>query len=102
MTSFSSIPDAVAAIRDGKFVIVVDDEERENEGDLIIAAEDMTEEKMAFMIRPTGGVVCLSLSNEIADRLDLPPMVQPNTSKRGTPYTVSIEAKDVETGISAK
>ncbi len=83
-------------------VIVVDDEDRENEGDLVVAAEHMTPEKMAFIIRHTGGVVCLSMSNDIADRLQLPPMVSRNTSSRGTPFTVSIEAAaGVTTGISA-
>ncbi len=102
MTPFDSVTDVLAALRAGKFVIVVDDERRENEGDLVMAAGHVTEERMAFMIRHTGGVVCLSLSNEIADRLDLPPMVARNTSKRGTPYTVSIEAAEgVTTGISA-
>ena len=86
----------------GKFVIVVDDAERENEGDLVLAAEFATAEKLAFMIRHTGGVVCLAMSNQIADQLDLPAMVSHNTSKRATQFTVSIEAKDgVDTGISA-
>lgn len=80
----------------------MDDEARENEGDLILAAEHVTTEKMAFIIRNTGGIVCLSLSNAIADQLDLPPMVEKNTSQLGTSFTVSIEAaKDVTTGISA-
>ena len=83
-------------------MIVVDDEDRENEGDLVIAAEHITEQKMAFMIRHTGGVVCLPLSNDIADQLGLPPMVHENTSRFGTAFTVSIEAaKGVTTGISA-
>jgi 3,4-dihydroxy 2-butanone 4-phosphate synthase/GTP cyclohydrolase II len=101
MPDFSTISAALDALRAGKFIIVVDDEHRENEGDLVIAAQHITPEKMAFMIRYTGGVVCLALSDEIADVLNLPPMVHHNTSKRGTPYTVSIEAKDVDTGISA-
>lgn len=93
---------ALDALKKGKFVIVVDDEDRENEGDLVLAAEHATSEKLAFMIRHTGGVVCLALSNAIADRLDLPAMVLKNTSKRATPFTVSIEAREgVETGISA-
>ena len=93
---------ALAALKAGKFVIVIDDEDRENEGDLILAAEFSTPEKLAFMIRNTGGVVCLALSNAIADRLDLPSMVLKNTSKRATPFTVSIEARQGEdTGISA-
>lgn len=83
-------------------LIVVDGEDRENEGDLILAAEHITDEKMAFIIRHTGGVVCLSLSNAIADQLDLPPMVSKNTSQLGTSFTVSIEAAEgVTTGISA-
>lgn len=84
------------------FIIIVDDPDRENEGDLVLAAEFATPEKLAFMIRHTGGVVCLALSNAIADQLELPHMVEKNTSKRGTPFTVSIEAKEgVTTGISA-
>lgn len=102
MTPFAPVSQAIEVLRAGKFVIVVDDEARENEGDLVMAAEHVTEESMAFLIRHTGGVVCLSLTNETADRLDLPPMVSRNTSKRGTPYTVSIEAAEgVTTGISA-
>ena len=84
-------------------IIVVDDEQRENEGDLVIAAEHITEEQMAFLIRHTGGIVCLPLSNTVADQLELPPMVAQNTSSRETPFTVSIEAVEgVTTGISAK
>ncbi len=100
--SFCSVTRAVSALKRGQFVIVVDDADRENEGDLVLAAEFATPEKLAFTIRHTGGVVCLSLSNAIADRLELPSMVQRNTSKRSTPFTVSIEAKEgVDTGISA-
>lgn len=103
VSDLSPIRAAIDALREGKFVIIVDDEDRENEGDLVLAAEQMTTEKMAFMIRYTGGVVCLALSNAIADQLDLPPMVKRNMSKFGTPFTVSIEAAEgVETGISAK
>jgi 3,4-dihydroxy 2-butanone 4-phosphate synthase / GTP cyclohydrolase II len=100
---FNKIEKAIEDIRIGKMIIVVDDENRENEGDLVVAAEHMTKEKMAFIIRNTGGVVCLSLSNKLADKIDLPPMVQKNTSKRETPFTVSIEAAEgVTTGISAE
>ena len=103
MATFATIPQAMLALQAGQFVVVVDDEDRENEGDLVIAGDHITEEKMAFMIRHTGGVVCLPLSNTIADQLDLPPMVEENTSKFGTPFTVSIEAAEgVATGISAK
>ena len=90
------------ALKNGDMVIVVDDEDRENEGDLVMAAEHITEEKMAFIIKNTGGVVCLSLSNEIADKLDLPPMVSRNTAQHQTQFTVSIDAKEgTTTGISA-
>jgi len=99
---FSTIPQALETLRTGGMLIVVDGEERENEGDLIIAAEHISDSKMAFIIRHTGGVVCLSLANTIADQLDLPPMVSKNTSNLGTPFTVSIEAAEgVTTGISA-
>lgn len=99
---FSSVPQAIAALKRGQFVIVVDGADRENEGDLVLAAEFATPEKLAFIIRNTGGVVCLALGSAIADALELPSMVQRNTSKRGTSFTVSIEAKEgIDTGISA-
>ncbi|MFA5799683.1 MAG: 3,4-dihydroxy-2-butanone-4-phosphate synthase [Candidatus Peribacteraceae bacterium] len=98
----TAIRQAIAALRKGRFIIIVDDADRENEGDLVLAAQFATTEKLAFMIRHTGGVVCLALSGMVADLLDLPAMVERNTSKRSTPFTVSIEAKDgVDTGISA-
>lgn len=100
---FNRIVQALADFKAGKLVIIVDDEERENEGDLVMAAEFVTPAAMAFIIRYTGGVVCLSLSNELADRLDLPLMVPQNTSKRGTPFTISIDAaQGISTGISAE
>ena len=100
--SFTSIPKALDALRAGRMVIVVDDEHRENEGDLVMAGQHITTEAMAFMIRNTGGVVCLALSNGIADQLDLPSMVRRNTSRLGTQFTVSIEAAaNITTGISA-
>jgi 3,4-dihydroxy 2-butanone 4-phosphate synthase / GTP cyclohydrolase II len=103
MSHFSSITEGIDALRNGQMIIVVDDEQRENEGDLVIAAEHITEEQMAFLIRHTGGIVCLPLSNTVADQLELPPMVAQNTSSRETPFTVSIEAVEgVTTGISAK
>ena len=93
---------AIDALKAKKFVIVVDDETRENEGDLVLAGEFADAEKIAFMIRYTGGVVCLALSSAIADQLSLPSMVLRNTSKRSTSFTVSIEASHgVDTGISA-
>ncbi len=103
MPSFATVPQALEALKAGRMIIVVDDEARENEGDLILAGEHVSEEVMAFVIRHTGGVVCLALSNAIADQLELLPMVQQNSSKRGTPFTVSIEAREeVDTGISAR
>lgn len=103
MTQVAPITDALDALRSGQMVIVIDDEDRENEGDLVLPAEFVTSEKMAFFIRHTGGVVCMPLSNAIADQLELPPMVSQNTSKLKTPFTVSIEAAEgVTTGISAE
>ncbi|MEK7625288.1 MAG: bifunctional 3,4-dihydroxy-2-butanone-4-phosphate synthase/GTP cyclohydrolase II [Patescibacteria group bacterium] len=99
----NNIEQAIEDLKAGKMVIVTDDENRENEGDLVIAAEFITAEKMAFIIRHTGGVVCLSLEDEIANRLDLPSMVKNNNSKNTTAFTVSIEAAEgVSTGISAE
>lgn len=100
---FDSIENAIEDIKSGQMIIVVDDENRENEGDLVVSAEHLTTEQMAFIIRHTGGVVCLSLSNKLADQVDLPPMVLKNTSKNQTSFTISIEAvKGVTTGISAE
>ncbi|MDD4286800.1 MAG: bifunctional 3,4-dihydroxy-2-butanone-4-phosphate synthase/GTP cyclohydrolase II [Candidatus Peribacteraceae bacterium] len=102
MPPFASVSQALEALKAGRMIIVVDDEERENEGDLVCAAKHISEETMAFIIRHTGGVVCLSLSNAIADQLRLPPMVRENSSRHQTPFTVSIEAVEgVDTGISA-
>ena len=93
------------AIRDllqGKMIILVDDEDRENEGDLTMAAEFVTADAINFMTKYGRGLVCLALDSNIADKLDLQPMVRDNTSKFGTGFTVSIEAKKgVTTGISA-
>ena len=103
MSQLANIPDILEDLRLGKPVIVVDDENRENEGDLIIAAEHASEENIAFTIRYTGGIICLAMPNSMADHLELPPMVNHNTAKRETAYTVTIEAKeDIDTGISAK
>jgi 3,4-dihydroxy 2-butanone 4-phosphate synthase/GTP cyclohydrolase II len=99
----ASVPTLIAELQAGRPVILVDDEARENEGDIIIAAEKTTAEVIAFTIRHTGGVICLAMPNELADHLDLPPMVHHNQARRSTAYTVSIEARvGVETGISAK
>jgi 3,4-dihydroxy 2-butanone 4-phosphate synthase len=96
------VENAMAALRAGKGIIITDDEDRENEGDLVFAAENMTVKDMALMIRECSGIVCLCLTNEKADALDLPYMVEENTSNFQTPFTVSIEAKEgVTSGISA-
>ncbi|WP_299009903.1 3,4-dihydroxy-2-butanone-4-phosphate synthase [uncultured Shewanella sp.] len=93
---------ALASLKIGGGVLVVDDEDRENEGDLIFAAESLTNEQMALLIRECSGIVCLCLTQERIKQLALPPMVAENTSQYGTAFTVSIEAKvGVTTGVSA-
>lgn len=100
---FNTIEEAIDDIRDGRMVILVDDEDRENEGDLCMAAEKVTPEAINFMAKYGRGLVCLSLSPEKVDELELPMMSDVNTSSFGTGFTVSIEAKKgVTTGISAK
>ena len=97
-----SIEDAVQAIKNGEMIILVDDEDRENEGDITIAAEQVTPEIINFMVTHARGLVCLALGGEMVDRLELPLMAQSNESKFGTNFTVSIEAREgVTTGISA-
>jgi len=93
---------ALAALVSGQGVLVVDDENRENEGDLVFSSEHITTEQMAMMIRECSGIVCLCLTSEKVAELELPMMVSSNTSKHGTSFTVSIEAKHgVTTGVSA-
>lgn len=93
---------ALAAMRKGRGVLVVDNADRENEGDLIFAAETMTIEQMAFMIRECSGIVCLCIKKDVADKLKLPMMVTNNTSTYGTAFTISIDAAEgVSTGVSA-
>ena len=93
---------AIAAIKAGQGVLIVDDEDRENEGDLIYAAETITPQQMALLIRECSGIVCLCLTDEKADELELEPMVKNNTNKNGTAFTVTIEAaRGVTTGVSA-
>jgi 3,4-dihydroxy 2-butanone 4-phosphate synthase / GTP cyclohydrolase II len=100
--SISTIKEAIVDIKSGKMVILVDDEDRENEGDLCMAAEYVTPEAINFMARYGRGLICLSLSEDLADKLRLYPMVRDNRSRFGTAFTVSIEAKrGVTTGISA-
>lgn len=93
---------ALAAMRRGQPVLVLDDEDRENEADLIVPAEALTVETMAMMIRHGSGIVCLCMTGERLDALDIPPMVDQNTSRMGTAFAVSIEAREgVTTGVSA-
>ncbi len=99
---FATIEDAVQAIRDGRMIIVVDDEDRENEGDLTIAAEKITPEAINFMARYGRGLICLSMTGERLDQLEIPLMVEKNTTTFNTAFCVSIEAKHgTSTGISA-
>ena len=99
---FASIQEAAELYRRGEFVIIVDDEDRENEGDLCLAAEKVTPEAINFMARHARGLICLALTEERCAELDLPLMVEQNTSTYGTAFTVSIEARGrVTTGISA-
>jgi len=100
--SLSPISDALEALRAGRPVIVADDENRENEGDIIISAELATPEVMAWMVRWTSGLICAPMPADLADSLNLPPMVESNEDARSTAYTVSVDAADgVTTGISA-
>lgn len=97
------IKEALEAFRKGRFIIVTDDFDRENEGDLIAAAEFTTEEMMGFMVRHTSGVVCVAIDSGRARRLALPPMVTHNQDSKGTAFTVSVDFKeDISTGISAR
>src|SRR5687767_15773725 len=102
---FASIEDAVAEIREGRIIIIVDDEDRENEGDLVCAADAVTPEIINFMARHARGLICAALTNERADELDLPLMTETNTDPQGTAFTVSVDAArrfGVTTGISAQ
>ena len=99
---FHTIEEAIEDIKAGKMVVLIDDEDRENEGDLTIAAEKITPETINFMATHGRGLICLSLTPDRVEDLKLPMMAETNTSSFGTPFTVSIEAKKgVTTGISA-
>ena len=101
-STLSSIEDAVKDFKEGKFVIVVDDEDRENEGDLVIAAEKITPEKVNFMLKNARGVLCAPITLSRCDELDLPHQVADNTSVLGTPFTVTIDKLEgCTTGVSA-
>ena len=98
----SRIEEAVADIKNGKMVIVVDDEDRENEGDFIIASEKATVQDVNFMMKEGRGLLCISINNQTAQKLELTPMVNSNTTSHGTNFTVSVDAiKNSTTGISA-
>jgi len=102
MTVFATIPEAIEDIKAGRFVIIVDDESRENEGDLAMAAEKVTPEGINFMAKYGRGLICLPITKQRLEELRIPLMVQDNTSRHSTAFTVSIEAKHkVTTGISA-
>ncbi|MEW6049787.1 MAG: bifunctional 3,4-dihydroxy-2-butanone-4-phosphate synthase/GTP cyclohydrolase II [Candidatus Zixiibacteriota bacterium] len=99
---FNSVPEAIEDIRRGKFVVVVDDEDRENEGDLIMAAEKVTSESVNFLARHGRGLICVPMTEERIENLGLHPMVEKNTAKLGTRFTVSVDAlRGTTTGISA-
>jgi 3,4-dihydroxy 2-butanone 4-phosphate synthase/GTP cyclohydrolase II len=100
--ALATIPEAIEDIKAGKFVIVVDDEDRENEGDLVMAAEKVTAESINFMARYGRGLICMPMTGERLDALRIPMIASNNTSKFGTPFTIPVEAREgTTTGISA-
>ena len=100
--ALATVPEALSDFKSGKFVIVVDDEERENEGDLVVAAQLVTPEHISFMTRHGSGLVCMPIVAKRLDELGIAPMVEHNTSRLGTAFSVSIDAKEsVTTGASA-
>jgi len=102
-TSTERVENALLKLQQGKGVLLVDDENRENEGDIIFPASTITEKDMALLIRECSGIVCLCISEEKSRHLNLRPMVETNNSKNQTAFTISIEAKEgVESGVSAK
>lgn len=102
MKQFPQIVEIIAEFRDGKFVIIVDDEDRENEGDLAFAAQTCTPEKINFFAREGRGLVCIAMEGKRLDELQIPPMVSENSSRFGTAFAVSVEAREgTTTGISA-
>src|SRR5947199_1317343 len=100
--TLATVPEAVADFKAGKFVIVVDDEDRENEGDLVVAAQLVTPDHVSFMTRHGSGLVCMPVVAKRLDELGIAPMVERNTSRLGTAFSVSIDARDTTTtGASA-
>ncbi|RDU60456.1 bifunctional 3,4-dihydroxy-2-butanone 4-phosphate synthase/GTP cyclohydrolase II [Helicobacter marmotae] len=95
------VKDAIEAIKKGEMIIIMDDEDRENEGDLVMAGIFSTPQKINFMAQEARGLICVSITQDIAKKLDLPPMVQKNDSNHETAFTISIDAKEAKTGISA-
>lgn len=102
MSKLNSIPETITHLKSGKMIVVVDDEKRENEGDLMIAAEKVTPDAINFMTKYARGLLCLVLTEDLAQRLNLYPMTMDNTSKYGCNFTISVDAKEnITTGISA-
>ena len=99
---FSKIEEAIQALKEGRIIIVVDDEDRENEGDFVAAAERVTPETVEFMITHGRGQLCMPILPEVAPRLELGPMVDRNTAPHQTPYTVPVDHRSCRTGISAE
>lgn len=103
MNANQRVKKAIEYLKNKKGVIVTDDEDRENEGDMFFSAENLTEKQMALLIREGSGIVCICMSNDDADKLELPLMVEKNTSTYKTGFTITIEAaENVTTGVSAK
>ncbi|RAX59261.1 bifunctional 3,4-dihydroxy-2-butanone 4-phosphate synthase/GTP cyclohydrolase II [Helicobacter monodelphidis] len=98
---FQRVKEAIEAIKNGEMIIIMDNENRENEGDLVFAAEFSTAEKINFMAQEARGLICVSITQDIASQLGLKPMVKKNNSNHNTAFTVSIDAKEAKTGISA-
>jgi len=101
MFIFNSIEESLNALKNGEIIIVTDDENRENEGDFICAAEFATTENVNFMAKYGRGLICMPMSRQLAEKLSLPPMVEKNTDNHETAFTVSIDHVDTTTGISA-
>ncbi len=95
------VQEAIEAIKNGDMIIIMDDEERENEGDIVYAGEFSSSDKVNFLVTQARGVLCVSITKDIADKLDLPLMVNNNSSNHETAFTVSIDAKNAKTGVSA-
>ena len=101
MSDFATVEQAIEDIKNGKMIVVVDDEDRENEGDLIVAAETVTPEDINFMATYAKGLICTPIDGKRLDELNIGQMVANNTDNHETAFTVSIDAYDTETGISA-